>query len=63
MKSFSDRNLEAAIDVATNIIKICDDVKTEQTAWLAARGLTWEEARALPEAERAALSAAYATSL
>jgi len=34
-----------------------------QAAFLAARGLTWEEARALPEAERAALSAAYAASL
>ena len=63
MKSFSDRNFEAAGELATKIIKLCDDVKTEQTAWLAARGTTWEQARALPEAERAALSAAYAASL
>ena len=40
-----------------------DDLLAAQEAFLAARGLTWEEARALPEADRAALSAAYATSL
>ena len=56
-RAWPARRVESYVDAAATIGGIAADVKARQSAFLAARGLSWEEARALPAAEKEALKA------